>query len=280
MYNLKLICKIIFTSKNYLGVTSIIMDLTKEIISAHFINYQLLTSTFEYINDIFLPYLNFYKKTSNIEDLHDMINKNFIEKDKYLVENYESFIMVLLTEIASNIISNLYFNDLLITPWDVLKAIKNNKNLAKIFDHKPDDDYKLTIYISHDYLKYIADVEEEFVYGFLTFISNYLPNNLQDKIIFLYKSPITLLRSGGFYNRYMKNIQNDTNNYKYSVMINNNQYIFNTSKFLKGFKSAMMLLCNLTSTSGILTDIKEYSSKDGELTIKDMYIETPENINI
>jgi hypothetical protein len=168
--------------------------------------------------------------------------------------------------LAISIIENKIIKDAIITPWDINNGIRNSEVLSSIFPNSTSQTFQVEI--RHNTAIYNADIEEEFAFGYLTFVLNFLPNELHNNTIFINNIPLQLLSNGLMYNRYIINLD-IYSKYQYSCVINNNTYIFNNILFMKGFNTALLLFSG-TEENTYITDIKEYLYNDDEVSVKDL----------
>jgi hypothetical protein len=209
---------------------------------------------------------------SEIEDLWIKFIPQVKEKyeSSLLIQDSDSisdvFINLILNDLAISIIENKIIKDVIITPWDINNGIRNSEVLSSIFPNSTSQTFQVEI--RHNNEIYNADIEEEFAFGYLTFVLNFLPNELHNNTIFINNIPLQLLSNGLMYNRYIIN-QDIYSKYQYSCVINNNTYIFNTILFMKGFNTALLLFSG-TEENTYLTDIKEYLYNDDEVSVKDL----------
>ena len=211
-------------------------------------------------------------EVSEIDDLWTKFIPQVQEKYQGSIQLQDSvsigdlFINLVLNDLAISIIENKIIKDAIITPWDINNGISNSEVLSSIFPNSAGQTFPVEI--RHNNAIYNADIEEEFAFGFLTFVLNFLPNELHNNILFINNIPLQLLSNGLMYNRYIIN-QDIYSKYQYSCVINNNTYIFNNILFMKGFNTALLLFSG-TEENTYLTDIKEYSYNDDEVVVKDL----------
>jgi len=211
---------------------------------------------------------------SEIDDLWTKFIPQVQEKYQGSIQLQDSvsigdlFINLVLNDLAISIIENKIIKDSIITPWDINNGIRISEVLSSIFPNSAGQTFQVEIRNNIAMKIYNADIEEEFAFGFLTFVLNFLPNELHNNIIFINNSPLQLLSNGLMYNRYIIN-QDIYGKYKYSCVINTNTYIFNTILFMKGFNTGLLLFSG-TEENTYLTDIKEYSYNDDEVVVKDL----------
>ena len=246
----------------------------KEFFSTNFFN-EMAPISLNYFVNLLTTLKPQVEGFSEIDELWSKFPQQVKEKYETLI-NIENngaaisdlFINVVLNDLAISIIENKIIKDAIITPWDINSGISNSEVLSIIFPNSTSKTFPVEIRYNNK--NYTADIDEEFAFGFLTCVLNFMPNELHNNIMFINTIPLQLLSNSLMYNRYIIN-QDIYSKYQYSCVINNNTYIFNTILFVKGFNTALLLFSGTTENT-YLTDIKEYSYNGDEVSVKDLKI--------
>jgi hypothetical protein len=126
---------------------------------------------------------------SEIDDLWTKFIPQVQEKYQGSIQLQDSvsigdlFINLVLNDLAISIIENKIIKDAIITPWDINNGIRISEVLSSIFPNSTGQTFQVEI--RNNNAIYNADIEEEFAFGFLTFVLNFLPNELHNNILLI-----------------------------------------------------------------------------------------------
>lgn len=198
-------------------------------------------STITYIQNLLTPFVNGLETTTNI---NDYIQQNFRNYFYAIIFNLgtnppkEEIIRIIIETMISQIIKGSTYDlsfEYMLFPWDLFRLTKNDYDLAKILHITGNvDTSTLPVTINPTNItEHTYNLTFEFVVG-LSLFSNVLNTNFNIKIF-----------DKSFQSDYIINDENRFLNYilsEYSVIVNDKQYRFNTTDFMRGFSTGALWL--------------------------------------